>query len=94
MYACTLYNYIHAGTSCGVLSNPTDGTVSVPARTVGSTATYSCNTGFNLVGDKTRVCRAGGVWSGKTPDCQGSVECILGLDNKYEFQTFQDMCSI
>ena len=62
-----------AGTSCEVLSNPSDGTVSVPSRTVGSTATYSCNTGFNLVGGKTRVCRAGGVWSGKTPDCQGSV---------------------
>ena len=48
------------------------------------TATYSCDTGYNLVGNSTRTCQAGGVWSGSEPTCQGvlllsSPECTKGL---------------
>ena len=56
---------------CGILTNPVYGKVS---HTAGTTfkraATYSCNPGYNLIGDSTRMCQATGVWSGSIPTCQ------------------------
>ena len=58
--------------SCGTLSNPNNGRVShTGGTTFGRTATYSCNTGYNLVGGSTCTCQAIGVWSGSAPTCQG-----------------------
>ena len=57
--------------NCGPLTDPANGQVSHPdGTTFGQTATYSCNTGFNLVGDSTRMCQATGMWSGSEPTCQ------------------------
>ena len=40
------------------------------ARTVNSTAEYSCNDGYKLdKGDAKRTCQAGGTWSGEAPEC-------------------------
>ena len=62
--------------NCGPLTDPANGQVSHPdGTTFGQTATYSCNTGFNLVGDSTRMCQATGMWSGSEPTCQ----CMLLL---------------
>ena len=55
---------------CDTLTDPANGQVSHPRTTLGQTATYSCNTGYNLVGDSTRMCQAMG-WSGSAPTCQG-----------------------
>ena len=56
---------------CGTLSNPVNGQVShTTGTTFGQAATYSCSTGYNLVGDSTRMCQAIGVWSGSAPICQ------------------------
>ena len=56
---------------CGALTNPANGQVSLPdGTTFGETATYSCDTGYNLVGDSTRMCQATGMWSGSAPTCQ------------------------
>ena len=58
---------------CGSLTAPANGQVNHTAGTTfGETATYSCNTGYNLVGD-TRTCQATGVWSGSEPTSQGVV---------------------
>ena len=55
---------------CGVLPSPTNGQVSHPnGRTIGQTATYTCNTGYNLEGDSTRMCQATGMWSRSEPTC-------------------------
>ena len=57
---------------CGNLSDPANGQVDHTAGTTfGQTATYSCNTGYNLVGDNTRTCQASGNWSGSAATCQG-----------------------
>ena len=57
---------------CGDLTDPANGQVDLTSGTTfGQTATYSCNTGYNLVGDSTRTCQATGVWSGSAPTCQG-----------------------
>ena len=55
---------------CGAPTNLANGQVSHTATTLGKTATYTCNPGYNLLGDSFRVCQATGVWSGITPICQ------------------------
>ena len=58
--------------NCSTLNNPANGQVSHTAGTTfGQTATYSCDTGYNLVGDSIRTCQATGVWSESEPTCQG-----------------------
>ncbi|WAR08552.1 SVEP1-like protein, partial [Mya arenaria] len=61
---------------CGQLPNPTDGEVSNPDVTAeGQIATYTCFTGYGLVGDKRRTCQSDGHWSGAPPVC--SFDCPL-----------------
>ena len=57
---------------CGSLTDPASGQVDLTSGTTfGQTATYSCNTGYNLVGDSTCTCQATGGWSGSAPTCEG-----------------------
>ena len=57
---------------CGNLTDPANGQVThTSGTTFKQTATYSCNTGYILVGDSTRTCQATGNWSGSAPTCQG-----------------------
>ena len=63
---------------CGDLTDPANGRVDHTAgSSLGQTAQYSCDTGYNLVGDSTRTCQATGNWSGSAPTCQG----VLLLSN-------------
>ena len=63
--------------TCGVLTNPANGQVGqTGTSTFGQTATYKCNTGYNMVGSSTRTCQATGVWSGSAPTCQGVVTAM------------------
>lgn len=60
---------------CGSLRNPDNGQVTIPAgTTAGAQASYSCLTGFTLVGAVTRTCLATGAWSGLEPTCT-EVDC-------------------
>ena len=63
-----------AGITCPSLSNPSFGSVTVTGVSIGDTATYSCNSGFILVGVEVRTCQLVGagvaVWSGAAPICQ------------------------
>ena len=55
---------------CGTLNDTTNGQVShFNGTTFGQTASYSCDTGYNLVGDNNRTCQADGMWSGNEPTC-------------------------
>ena len=55
---------------CGTLNDTTNGQVSHTAGTTfGQTATYSCDTGYDLVGNSIRTCQADGMWSGNEPTC-------------------------
>ena len=57
---------------CGSLTDPANGQVNhTVGTTLGQTATYSCNTGYNLVGNSTRTCQAEGNWTGSAAICQG-----------------------
>ena len=59
---------------CGFLPDPANGRVDHAAGTsLGQTANYRCNTGYNLVGNSTRTCQAIGNWSLSAPTCQGML---------------------
>ena len=70
---CVLDVSFLAAVDCNALTSPSNGQVSHPDGTFGQNATYSCNTGYILVGDSTRTCQATGVWSGSAPTCQSML---------------------
>ena len=73
--------YIHSTVvDCRTLNTTMNGQVSHPnGTTFGQTATYSCNTGYNLVGDSTRMCQADGMWSGSEPTCISKPNLIVHM---------------
>ena len=46
-----------------------------------STATYSCNSGYELDGNQSRTCLASGNWSSSEPSCNGECMHIRALSN-------------
>ena len=61
-----------SGITCGFPGKPSNGNVS-PGGSVhnyGVTVTYSCNTGYRLIGGSKRQCTASTAWTGTTPTCQ------------------------
>ncbi len=64
-HLCTL-----AVIECDRLRDIANGQVQLSGTAVGSTATYSCNRGYILVGKSTRVCQSNGEWSGREPFCK------------------------
>ncbi|CAG0918295.1 unnamed protein product [Notodromas monacha] len=62
-------NTLTNGATCPALSSVANGQVTSNGQTVGSTAVYSCNAGFNIFGSAEVTCTASGVWS-------GSAECL------------------
>ena len=72
-FVWSVASLLFAAVSCGTLTNPANGQVTHTTGMFGQTATYSCDTGYNLVGDSNRSCQATGVWSGSTPTCQGML---------------------
>ncbi len=57
--------------TCSALISLTNGDITPDSRSVGTVATYTCDTGYTLSGDTTRTCGSAGVWSGSAPTCQG-----------------------
>ena len=65
-----------------MLLNISNGQVVIDGPTEqGTVATYSCNSGFSLVGDRQRVCTESGAWSGIRPTCirESSTQAIHSL---------------
>ncbi|XP_019849499.1 PREDICTED: P-selectin-like isoform X2 [Amphimedon queenslandica] len=58
---------------CPRLADPENGDVKFQ-QSVGSTAMYTCNRGFRLIGSDRRTCQQNGVWSGQQPKCK-SIFC-------------------
>ena len=50
--------------------NPENGAVSFTTRTIDSVATYTCDSGYGLMGVNTRICLETGLWSGEEPTCR------------------------
>ena len=56
---------------CGALPNPSNGKVILTGSLLGSSANYSCDPGYGIVGEAKVVCQSDGTWSG-SPLCQGT----------------------
>ena len=53
--------------------------------TTNSTATYTCESGYQLTGDQTRTCQNSGLWSGQAPRCICTSKCkFMGYMNNQE----------
>ena len=61
---------LYAAPLCPDLVNPTDGSVQYTTLTPGSVATYTCNDGYQAVGEVTRTCETNGTWTGDSPVCE------------------------
>ena len=68
---CCICNIFLTAVDCGDLSQPSNGQISIPATTLGSMATYSCDPGYTLDGNASRICGSDGQWSGSQPSCSG-----------------------
>ena len=57
--------------ACERLHNPQNGSVqfSDDHLHISTVATYSCHSGFTLIGNNVRECRANGQWSSEEPYC-------------------------
>ena len=72
--------------NCGSLSDPANGQVTLTTgKSFEQTATYSCDTGYNLVGNSTRTCQATGNWSESAPTCQGMLLHSVYLWSFHEY---------
>lgn len=74
------YDVFPCATVCPELSNPEFGSVTLTGRTIGSNATYTCDSGYALEGSTTRVCERLDVnsagWSADAPTCQRTYACV------------------
>ena len=61
---------LYSAVKCSELEHPMHGEVELKERTFHSKAHYTCNDGFDLVGDEYRTCQASGSWSGNAPFCE------------------------
>ena len=75
----TLYTVASIIGSCGYLSSPSYGRVSVTTLGIRERATYTCNSGFSLVGSSTRTCLSEGSWSGSQPICNCMLNVLTSL---------------
>lgn len=74
-------------TDCGPLKNPINGVVLYVGTTYRDTASFTCNTGYSLIGSTMVTCQAGGMWSNVPPTC--SLTACGGLSSpQYGSVTF------
>ena len=73
-YLTVLHFCVPHAALCSLLTPPTNGamiTYSDDTRGMGTVATYSCNTGYEVMGNVNRTCTSADTWSGMDASCQG-----------------------
>ncbi len=74
IYKCITYKTMLSEVFCRVLRPPANGNVDLGNSAAqvqhNTVAFYSCNTGYNLIGNVQRTCQQE-VWTGTEPLCQG-----------------------
>ena len=77
---------------CPTLNDPDNGNVELSGNTFGQIAEYTCNTGFNLIGESILMCGADGQWIGDSPVCEGKHLC--NTDSLTALCLFQHSCPV
>ena len=73
-------NFINKVVDCGGLTAPENGEISITMTTrVMSTATYTCNPGFVLEGNSSRMCMSDAQWSGSDPTCSKFIVLLIAM---------------
>lgn len=84
---------------CPLLANPRRGLVHISGTMVGDVGMYECDKGYNVTGDKTRVCQDNMTWSGTEPKCRKNAFCVgapvipngghdlLAINNEFPLET-------
>ena len=54
--------------------------VTVMGTSVGDTASYTCNDGFELIGTETVTCMSDGTWSDEPPMCRRKQFMVMQYD--------------
>ena len=72
IYYNLFHNFLFAAADCGFLLAPSNGRVRLTGTVVNSIATYSCFSGYELIGSVTRTCAVNGQWSNEAPFCRGA----------------------
>ena len=65
--------FVVAVVDCGVLPAPRNGQVEMSGTSVADKASYSCNSGFMLMGSRMRSCLDNGQWSETAPTCESKL---------------------
>ncbi len=61
--------------NCGALTDPMNGMVDTSSGTTFmNTATYTCNPGFTVMGDATRMCQDNAMWNSSAPICESKLD--------------------
>ena len=68
-----LYDHFIQSTGCAILnvSHSPGLRIEFNGTKPGSIANYSCDVGYNLIGQSSRTCLSNRVWSGIAPTCRG-----------------------
>ena len=75
-----MFRYQLSG-SCGTPSSLSNGLRRYSSTIIGSTVTYTCNTGYlRTAGSSSRTCQSSGLWSGTHPTCEGKSQVPLHLE--------------
>ena len=80
---------------CGTPRSLSNGQRRYSNTTVGSTVTYTCNTGYlRTAGSSSRTCQSSGQWSGSHPTCEGKSQVPLHLEFESQFYTSCSLCTL
>ena len=76
--------------NCGPIEAPMNGSVSFPdGTTVGAIATFTCEIGFQLLGEDSVQCLEDGSWSDSAPTCEIRGMCQrIHITRKHVFRVF------
>ena len=55
--------------------------VTVMGRSVGDTASYTCNDGFELIGSMSVTCTSDGTWSDEPPMCRRKQFTLMAVSS-------------
>ena len=62
-------DFFPLGITCPEMEHPANGAMMVNRMNPGDTATYTCISGYELVGADTLTCGSNGMWSPEPPVC-------------------------